>query len=152
MRASLYRYRTSLTGPVSWKLGSMEREGREHQITSPWKRPYYQAGPDKHEPNQTCFALHVHGLPCSRLSTSSGLCRLSNRQPPQAAMRPAVPYCRSPAGRHSKTPPSHPISIMPSLALAVQSSSTEHRRTHRQRRQRHRQRKSRQAQSGLGPE
>lgn len=30
-------------------------DGWIDNITSPWKRPYYQAGPDKHEPSLLCL-------------------------------------------------------------------------------------------------
>lgn len=73
--------------------------------------------------DQTCFALHVHGLPCSRLSTSSGLCRLSNRQPPQAAINATCCSVLPLPSRHSKTP-----LVIPSascLILAVQKGSTD---------------------------
>lgn len=97
MRASLYRCRTSLTDPVSWKLGSMS-------ITSTLEAALL-SGRARHTrtEDQTCFALHVHGLPCSRLSTSSWLCRLSNRQPPQAAINAtccSVLIARRPQSSH----------------------------------------------------
>ncbi|UKZ62416.1 uncharacterized protein TrAtP1_003666 [Trichoderma atroviride] len=79
--------------------------------------------------DQTCFALHVHGLPCSRLSTSSGLCRLSNRQPPQAAINATCCSVPPLPSRHSETPPvipSHPISIMLSLVLVQKGSTDAH--------------------------
>lgn len=116
-------------------------------ITSPWKRPYYQAAPDKHEPRANLLCLtcpwppvlpieyEFRALPIvqSSAAASSNQCYLLFRAAaPQSALRDA---------------PSHPIPSHQHHALArLGRAQRQHGRTHRQRRQRHRQRKSRQAQ------
>lgn len=70
-------------------------------------------------PNLLCLTCH----PCSRLSTSSGLCRLSNRQPPQAAINATCCSVLPLPSRHSKTP--LVIASASCLILAVQKGSTD---------------------------
>lgn len=85
-------------------------DGCIDNITSPWKRPYYQAGPDKHEPSLLCLTCTwTPVLPIEYEFRVLPIAQSSAAPSSNATCCSALPL----PSRHSKTPPVIPSASCP---------------------------------------